>query len=212
MILKNYKHIIWDWNGTIFNDVDLCISVVNNLLKKYSLPLLTRQRYLEIFTFPVEDYYTTAGFDLTTLSFQSLGREWMDEYETRKFEASVFPDVIDKIKSIHKAGVGQSILTAYSHEDLISLLNHFSISKYFTDTAGLDHIYATSKIDIGKELLNRIGFNGKSVLLIGDTLHDKEVAKELGIDCLLISRGHQSKERLTHNHTFVVDKISDIPF
>ena len=56
MQIKNYQHIIWDWNGTLLNDVKLCADIMNNLLKTRSLPTITLEKYREIFTFPVKDY------------------------------------------------------------------------------------------------------------------------------------------------------------
>lgn len=51
-MFKNIKHIIWDWNGTLFDDVDICVDNINWLLKKYNLPEITKEKYREIFTFP----------------------------------------------------------------------------------------------------------------------------------------------------------------
>ena len=61
---KNYTHIIWDFNGTIYNDVDACIKSANRLLSAYDLPLITSlQQYRSLFGFPIQDYYARMGFD-----------------------------------------------------------------------------------------------------------------------------------------------------
>ncbi|NNG28138.1 MAG: HAD family hydrolase, partial [Ignavibacteriaceae bacterium] len=82
-ILK-YDHIIWDWNGTLLNDVELCAFIMNNLLRKESLPEISLKKYREIFTFPVEEYYKLAGHNFNNNSFEVLGREFMIEYEQNK--------------------------------------------------------------------------------------------------------------------------------
>ena len=84
-MIEKYKHIIWDWNGTIFNDAGLSLELTNGLLSKRKLPVLTLEEYRNVFTFPVKDYYSLAGFDFTKESFEKVGREWMDEYEKRKW-------------------------------------------------------------------------------------------------------------------------------
>ena len=81
---KNYNHIIWDWNGTLFNDVELCANVMNLLLTQESLPNISIQRYKEIFTFPVVEYYKIAGHTFEKNSFEVLGKQFMDEYELQK--------------------------------------------------------------------------------------------------------------------------------
>ena len=62
---KNFTTILWDWNGTLLNDTDFCISIVNGLLRARDKEALTKARYLEIFNFPVKDYYKKAGFDFS---------------------------------------------------------------------------------------------------------------------------------------------------
>jgi phosphoglycolate phosphatase len=76
---------------------------------------------------------------------------------------------------------------------------------------GLDHIYATSKIENGRELIKKLG-NGKGeTLFIGDTVHDFEVAVEIGADCILIAGGHQDKETLKSTGVPVYNSLKDIP-
>ena len=68
--MKNKKAIIWDWNGTLLDDVELCINSMNLLLKERNLQALTIDRYREIFTFPVKEYYQKAGFNFKTENFE----------------------------------------------------------------------------------------------------------------------------------------------
>jgi len=55
--------IIWDWNGTLLDDMDICISSMNRMLSKRELPELNIDKYRDVFTFPVIDYYKAIGFD-----------------------------------------------------------------------------------------------------------------------------------------------------
>jgi phosphoglycolate phosphatase len=89
---KNYNHIIWDWNGTLFNDVELCANVMNLLLTQESLPNISIKKYKEIFTFPVVEYYKIAGHTFERNSFEVLGKQFMVEYEIQKIIADCFPE------------------------------------------------------------------------------------------------------------------------
>jgi phosphoglycolate phosphatase len=209
-MVRTYKHIIWDWNGTLFNDVDLCLDVLNRLLISKNLPSITLDTYRNIFTFPVKDYYAKAGFDLHKYSFEELGKEWMDDYEQRKLNGKLFGRANEILANISKNGIEQSILSAYKHETLLQLVNHFGLSTYFTHLTGLDHIYATSKVELGKDLMKKLNHNYSSVLLIGDTVHDFEVAKELNAGCILVADGHQSKEKLLVCEADVYDNLDEL--
>ncbi len=206
--MKKYKHIIWDWNGTLFDDVELCHSIINGLLKRNKIEEISLLRYKEIFDFPVEDYYKKAGLDFNKTSFEILGKEFIEEYEERKFESSIFYEVNDILDTVKSLGVTQSLLSAYQHDSLVKIINHFGITEYFIGLNGLDNIYAASKVEIGKKWIKKLGYESGEYVLIGDTVHDFEVACEIGADCILISSGHQSKERLLKCGVPVFENLS----
>jgi len=195
---KNYNHIIWDWNGTLFNDVELCANVMNLLLTQESLPNISIQRYKEIFTFPVIEYYKIAGHTFERNSFEVLGKQFMDEYEIRKNNCGLFAGVKELLVELESRNIKQHLLSAYEQNSLNSILKYFAISNYFQNIVGLDNIYAGGKSHLARQLALKIRSNGTvgNILLIGDTIHDYEVAKEINSDCILLSHGHQDEERL----------------
>ncbi len=205
----NYKHIIWDWNGTLLNDAGLCCEIINGVLTKRNLNSLTLDKYRDIFTFPIKNYYALAGFDFTQYSFEEVGLEWMNEYERRKTECILHNGVMETLTSLKENNIGQSILSAYPQETLLEIVNHFNLKDFFSHIIGLDNIYATSKVELGKELMKKIGNGDGRVLLIGDTEHDYEVASEIGAECILIADGHQSKEKLISCGVPVFESLSD---
>ena len=113
---------------------------------------------------------------------------------------------------IHSLTIEQHLLSAYRQNNLEDIIKHFGINEYFNSVRGLDHIYADGKIELGKQLMNDISSNGKGskVLLIGDTVHDYEVAKGLNIDCLLVSNGHQNNEKLKSLNIPVYNNLEEI--
>ena len=208
--MNNYKHIIWDWNGTLLNDVDYSKNIINNILSDNDLPKLSLQKYREIFTFPVQDYYVAAGLDFSKTSFEILGRNFIDEYESKKLICSLFNHAVEVLSLIHKKGITQSVISAYLHENLVKILDHYGLTKYFDYVNGLDNIYAGSKVNIGLKLIEKINLPGDEILFIGDTLHDAEVANAMGVDCVLIANGHQVKEKLILKHDKVFEDLNDL--
>jgi phosphoglycolate phosphatase len=190
------RHLIWDWNGTLLNDLDLSIEVMNGLLARRSLPLLDRGRYHTLFDFPVRAYYDRLGFDPARDPFEKLSVEFISGYDERRFEATLHRDAARLLAVIRAAGLGQSILSAYRHETLHEIVAHFGLTPHFDHIAGLDNIHAHSKVALGRDLVARLGIAPNEILLVGDTLHDFEVAQELGVACALVAAGHHSIERL----------------
>ena len=211
-ILNNYNHLIWDWNGTLFDDVKLCSDIMNMLLTQESLPNISVQKYKSIFTFPVIDYYKLAGHKFEKKSFEVLGKQFIDEYELRKNNCLLFPGVIDILTELRSKNINQYLLSAYEQNSLNKILEYFGIKNFFNQIVGLDNIYAGGKSHLAHNLASKIRSNGSAgkILLIGDTSHDYEVAKEINSECILISQGHQDEERLLKLNVPVVKDFNEL--
>lgn len=209
-MIRKYKHIIWDWNGTILNDVDLCVELINELLRERNIKTISKEDYKSIFTIPVKNYYAAIGFDFEKESFEIVGKKWIDEYERRKFECNTYPGVVEVMNKIKSLGIGQSILSAYSQHTLDEMTAHFGLTKYFSHIVGLDNVYAAGKLHLGQQLIKKLGNRKGETLMIGDTEHDYEVANEMGADCILLSGGHYDRKRLEKLGVPVLDSISEL--
>lgn len=209
-MINKYKHVIWDWNGTMLDDVNLCVDVGNNLFKRKNIPLMTVDKYKSIFTIPVKDYYIAAGFDFSKESFEVVGKEWMDEYEERKYECSLHKDLIDTMQKFNSLGIKQSVLSAYKQENLAEMIHNFELNNYLEHIVGLDNIYAAGKIHLAKKLMGLLNNGHGETLLIGDTVHDFEVSLSVGADCRLIAGGHQNKETLEKTGSIVYNTLTEL--
>jgi phosphoglycolate phosphatase len=203
-------NIIWDWNGTLLNDLSLCISSINNLLGKRQLKLLDKNSYQEVFAFPVKDYYAAIGFDFSKEDFSVPAHEFIELYEAGVKRCTLHPDAVMVLSKFKDKGLKQYVLSAMQQDMLVKTLKQNHIFHFFEGIAGLDDHYAVSKLERGKLLFGEFGINKTNTCLVGDTLHDFEVAQALGIECILIADGHQSKERLNRTGTLVLDSLADI--
>jgi len=205
-----YKLVIWDWNGTILNDVDLCVETINQGLQKRNIPTVSKERYLDIFEFPVINYYQKLGFDLKNESFEKIGMEFIRDYQRRMIECRLHDCAREVFEALKAGAVRQTVLSALQIENLIRVLDHFELREFFPKVFGLDDHFAAGKIDLGRKLMQESGVPSKNVVLIGDTTHDFEVAQELGIDCVLFSGGHNSLERLKKCGVPIISSLKDI--
>ncbi len=86
--LGDIDHVIWDWNGTLLNDVPHAVETINFMLEPRGLPLMNIERYREVFSFPVRRYYETLGFDLQAESFAHLCDQFVDRFMVRVGDAA----------------------------------------------------------------------------------------------------------------------------
>jgi phosphoglycolate phosphatase len=206
--LKKYRHLIWDWNGTLLDDAWLCREIMNQQLHRRGLPVLSAERYEEIFDFPVEKYYRAVGFDWSRESFQEAGTEFIVEYERRKQECTLQPGGKALLADLAAGGWSQAVLSAYSHHTLEQFLGHFGVRQHFRSVAGSRDHYAAGKVGHGLKMLEELHVSPRETLLIGDTTHDAEVARAMGVDCVLVPCGHNSRTRLAGCGVPVVENLA----
>ncbi|MCK4569555.1 MAG: HAD family hydrolase [Bacteroidales bacterium] len=194
--MQKSKTILWDWNGTLLNDINVCVDAINILLRERNKKEIDQQTYRNIFTFPVRDYYVKAGFDFETEPFEKPALEFIEQYEQLVKEAALFEDVAKSLDYFHKMGYKQMILSAMQQDFLGKLVSAHSIDHYFSKISGIEDHYATGKVDNARKLISDLDGHNSEIIMIGDTVHDHEVGEELGLRVILVSRGHQSEARL----------------
>jgi len=202
--------IIWDWNGTLLNDLDLCIASINVLLKKRNLQQLNRSIYKEVFSFPVKDYYAAVGFDFQKEDFAVPAREFIDLYNSNVHKCPLHESVLEVLMHFREKGIRQFVLSAMKQNMLEETLKSNKIFHFFERVAGLDDHYAVSKIERGQQLILENNIEKKETIIVGDTIHDYEVAEKLGVKCILVADGHQSEARLRKTKANIIHELSEL--
>lgn len=209
MILSETETLIWDWNGTLLDDVEVNVKVINEMLSKRNLPLLDINTYKEIFCFPVKQFHIRIGIDFEKESIEEISAEYMERYKNYEKDIKLHADVPFILDAINAKGISQYILSAAGTDDLLRMLNRFYLTDKFKGIYGSDNICATGKIGIGQRLIKENSLYPEKALIIGDTLHDAEVAKALEIKCILYSGGHNNYNLLT-NKSKTIRNLKDI--
>lgn len=205
-----YETIIWDWNGTLLDDLDLSIRSVNVLLEERNLPILTIERYKDIFGFPVVNYYIKAGFDFSKEAFEVPAKQYVKLYASGESDLKLFPDVIETLNFFKENNYRQIVLSAMKDDKLKKMIHNAGISDFFDGIFGIKDNYAREKVSVGKQVIDNLNLNPTTCLMIGDTLHDAEVAQQCGFDCILYSGGHVSKQRLEKTGLKIIDKLKTL--
>jgi len=203
--------IFWDYNGTILDDVGVCVSVINTMLNRRNLPAISYDKYINIFDFPIIRLYEGAGFNLNKESFtDALAPEYISLYQPASYTAALRPDALNLIKAFRSAGYIQVLLSASQKGLLLEQIDFFGLSALFDVILGLSDIYAKSKTELARHWINEQHIDSRKALVIGDTIHDYQVACELNCRCILVCGGHNSKKRLQMTDAAVIDNLSDL--
>ena len=82
--IRDSNWVIWDWNGTLLDDLWLTLNVTNTLLAERGIGHLNQTQYRAVFGFPLQRYYSRIGFDFGKDSFDDLANEWCPLYERKR--------------------------------------------------------------------------------------------------------------------------------
>ena len=209
--MPKYKYIIWDWNGTILDDLQLNFQVENTLLSRRGRKLIKDiDEYHEKFQFPIIKFYEELDFDLENERFEDIAKEYVAEFDERFYELEVFNDAKDTIREFGSNGIKQIILSQTQQQWLEKQVEHHNMTELFTELLGARDIYVKGKVAMALLWIEENGIEAKDVLMVGDTVHDFEVAESIGCDCVLIARGHHSKETLISTGAAVADTIAEL--
>lgn len=210
MTPSNIKHIIWDWNGTLVDDAQRCVDIMNGIRRRRNMPAITLEDYRALFDFPVIEYYRKIGFDLDQHPFETLSHEFISGYISSRKNLPLQQGAFEALTFFAEQGIPQCVLSATQSEALKQTLEEHKLSHFFKTTLGLDHHYADGKAHLGQTWLELNKINKEHVLFIGDTLHDREVALEMGVHYFLISNGHHSQRRLRARSSNVLNDLHQL--
>ncbi len=207
-----YSHIIWDFNGTIVNDIEATMHAENFVFANRNMPIFKDVEHLrDEFMLPFKDFYKKMGIDFSNESYEDLSDEFMQAYLRFSKDCTVHDGAIEAFERFKALSIPQVIISASEITVLLSQVKQFGIDNYFDEILGLSDYLAISKVHLAKDWMDRI--KPTAPLFIGDTVHDFEVAQAVGIDCVLVATGSQRASALsqyTKTYENLKECIADI--
>lgn len=193
------RHVIWDWNGTLLDDTDACIGALNQMLARRGKPLVTREFFRSNFSFPARQFYRRLDMDVRDCEWDALAREYYEAYLAQP--AKLNEQTRAALEFVRARGWRQSVVSALRQDCLRAHLASHGLTDYFVDVVGSDNLSGASKLDSARRFIGSL--SGEDVVMIGDAIHDWEVAQAVGVACRLVSVGSHARERLaSHAPTF----------
>lgn len=204
--MKKYECVVWDFNGTIIDDVEVGIDSVNPLLSARGLKTIdSLDEYREKFDFPIIEYYRALGFDFDAEPYEVIADEWVANYARLSHKIKLTDGVSELINYFKAVGLTQTILSASERDILEKKLYELGLSDSFDEIIALDNVYAHGKIEVASAYFD--GRDRSEYLMIGDTVHDADVARAVGIDAFLVACGHHPKHKLLNTGYPVFDNM-----
>ena len=184
--------ILWDWNGTLLDDTDAAVAALNAMLGRRGLPPIDMDFYRCNFAFPVRPFYEAIGIRLDREDWDALAREYHDTYNAQPVRLNA--EASAAIELADSAGARQCVVSALRQDFLEAAVARFGLAGRFVAVRGTDNLDGGSKLGRVRELVDEM--RDPDVVLIGDSLHDKESADAVGAGCVLFGGGSHDPARL----------------
>ena len=184
--------LVWDWNGTLLDDVDACVAALNRLLSRRALPAVDRGFFRRRFAFPARTFYAEIGIDVAHEDWDALAREYHDAYRAQTLRLNALAR--DALEAARRGGFRQAVLSALRSDYLAEDLRRFGLEGYFDAVSGSDNLDGASKTANAAQLAASLA--GEDVVVIGDSLHDREAADVMGARFVAFGGGSHAPERL----------------
>ena len=197
MSARRPTYVLWDWNGTLLDDTQAALDTLNIMLKRRGAKPIALEFFRDHFAFPCRPFYDMIGMHVKDDEWDALAKEYHDVYAEQPKKLN--RETIAALERVKAAGARQSIISALRQDLLDEVTAQMGVAQYMECIYGVDNLDGASKLDRALELMNRIApaFGEQpDVVLIGDALHDKEVADALKVRCVLCGQGSHASWRL----------------
>lgn len=191
--MLKYTHVIWDWNGTLLDDIHASLASVNDMLAMRGRAPINIDFYKECICVPIKGFYDKT-FDMEQEDYSAIIKQYNEGYLYHLRDCGLTRGALEALEHFKGEGVKQIIVSSSNNDQLLKNAEKYGVKDYFDAILGAGDYFAGSKIERAAQYLQKNG--AEKVLVIGDLFHDAEMAKELGADCVLLTSGHEHPDRL----------------
>jgi phosphoglycolate phosphatase-like HAD superfamily hydrolase len=183
-------HIVWDWNGTLLDDLPVVVDSLNVGIGRYGMSPIDEEGYRDHFTRPVRAFYDSLfGRLVTDMEWRELNKVFHDEYSARVREASLTMDALHALARVDALGWSQSLLSMSPHTDLLQWVSERGVTDRFVAIDGLHSETGGLKAQHMEEHVDPLSVDASDVVVIGDTPDDAIAAWHVGAKVVLYDGG-----------------------
>ena len=204
------RHVVWDWNGTLVDDHLAVVAAINDALATVRLGPIDSEVFRTHFTRPVERFYEqVAGRPIQPGEWRALDEAYHRSYAAAVDRLRLAPDARAALAAAEAAGLSQSLLSMWRHQDLVALVERLGIGGWFVRVDGLRVPGGGGKAEHLVAHLAALEVDPAAALLVGDTLDDLAAARAVGARCVLYDGGSHHRAALEATGVPVVDTLTD---
>lgn len=184
-----FKNLIFDWSGTLVDDMGPVIEATNLVLEKYGIAPYDREGFRRNFRLPYHEFYEEL---LPGVALEELEAHFRPAFDGATSLVTVLPHAREKLEWARQRGLRMFVLTSMDPTAFARQLSEFGMQDFFEETyAGV-----LDKRELIAHILETHGLHKDETAFIGDMTHDIETARHGGIASIAVLTGYHHAEVL----------------
>jgi len=202
-------HIVWDWNGTLLNDLELVVRSVSESIGRFGHDPIDAESYRDHYTRPVRSFYDSLfGRQVGDMEWSDLNKTFHEVYYAGVDSANLADDAVAVLDGAAGLGIGQSLLSMSTHQHLVPTVRTHGIEQYFSLVTGLEKPSGEVKAAYLERHLLDQAVDPSTVVVVGDTPDDHVAAMSVGARSILYDGGSHHRHVLEAQGAPVADSLT----
>jgi len=202
-------HVVWDWNGTLVDDLPIVIESVNAALAAIGESPIAEDDYREHYARPVHRFYDRLLHrPISQDEWAMLDRVFHDRYREALDRVPLAADAVEAIDAVADRGWTQSILSMWGEEDLLACATKRGLVDRMALVQGNRNDSGGEKAAHLRRHLETLDVTPDTVVMVGDSLDDAAAAAAVGSGCVLYDGGSHHREELEETGMPVTDSLT----
>lgn len=184
-----FRNLIFDWSGTLVDDMGPVIEATNAVLGKYGIAPYDREGFRRSFRLPYREFYAEM---LPGVALEELESHFRPAFDGATSPVTVLPHAREKLEWAHARGMKMFVLTSMDADAFLRQLHEFGMEDFFEKTyAGV-----LDKRELIDFIIETHGLDREETAFVGDMTHDIETARHGGISSIAVLTGYHHAEVL----------------
>lgn len=204
------SHLVWDWNGTLLDDLGIVVRAVNRSIAAFGLNPIDADVYRDHYTRPVRHFYDHLfGRTVSDEEWLRLNTTFHETYFRLASDVDLAPGARDAMRQLHEAGWTQSLLSMSPQDWLEGIVDRLGLTDWFEMVDGLSGPTGGLKATHLEVHLGTLEIEGSRVVVVGDTPDDVAAARHVGAHPVLFHGGSHHMDVLEAEGVPIAETIPE---
>ena len=184
-----YQLIVFDWDGTLLDSAAAIVAAIMGACSDLGLPRPPEARARHVIGLGLGDALRHAVPELPESDYPRMVERYRHHYLASDHELALFDGTAEMIDALAARGRLLAVATGKSRVGLDRALRHSGLGAYFHATRCADECFSKPHPAMLLELMEELEVAPECTLMIGDTTHDRQMARNAGVEGLAVSFG-----------------------